>query len=200
MDEAAQVPAVPSLRSCLLTGSIGFCLASLCVFATVAFGEGWMYRNLGILTSYLVWTVLFILLGGWVVGSLVRGRWRLPRFFLLFAAAFFMYAVGWTTAYFLLQGAVGEWVGSIAGCLLMGSVLAVGFGEPRSALNLSVILFVGNSVGYFLGSALNDFIGGRIGMLVWGAIYGLCLGAGLGAVLHFVQLRSALRAINSPTG
>ncbi|HEX7176355.1 MAG TPA: hypothetical protein VF240_13915, partial [Pyrinomonadaceae bacterium] len=89
--------------------------------------------------------------------------------------------------YFVLRGAAGEWVGSIAGSLLMGTVFAVGFGVARSALNLSAVLFVANSIGYFVGSALNDYVGGRAGMLLWGAAYGLCLGAGLGAVLHFAQ-------------
>jgi hypothetical protein len=56
---------------------------------------------------------------------------------------------------------------------------------------LSAVLFVANSVGYFAGSALNNSIGGRPGMLLWGAAYGLCLGAGLGAVLHLAQSRGA---------
>ena len=71
----------------------------------------------------------------------------------------------------------------------MGSVLAVALGAARSALNLSGALFVANSLGYFLGSALNNSLGGRAGMLLWGTAYGLCLGAGLGAVLHFAQAR-----------
>jgi hypothetical protein len=164
---------------------------SLCVFATVAFAERWMYARLGLYGAYLAWTALFILLGGGVLGSLVVGRWRLPRFYPLFGLAFFAYAAGWVGAYFILRGAAGEWVGSVAGCLLMGSVLAAGFGVARSALNLSAALFVAHSVGYFLGSALNDFVGGRAGMLLWGASYGLCLGAGLGAVLHLAQTRRA---------
>jgi hypothetical protein len=182
---------VPSLRRSLLTGGLGFCLASLCVFATVAFAERWMYARLGLYGAYLAWTALFILLGGGVLGSLVVGRWRLPRFYALFGLAFFAYAVGWVGSYFALRGAAGEWVGSLAGSLLMGFVLAAGFGVARSALNHSAVLFVAHSVGYFLGSALNDFVGGRGGMMLWGASYGLCLGAGLGAVLHLAQTRRA---------
>jgi hypothetical protein len=179
--------AVPTLRRSVLTGALGFCLVSLCVFATVAFAEGWMYARLGLLGAYLTWTVLFILLGGGVLGSLVSGRWRLPRFYLLFGLSFFAYAAGWVGAYYALRGPAGEWSGSLAGSLLMGSVLAAGFGAARSALNLSAALFVANSVGYFAGSALNDAIGGRAGMLLWGAAYGLCLGAGLGASLYLAQ-------------
>jgi len=179
--------AVPSLKRSLLIGALGFGLASLCVFATVAFAERWMYTRLGLYGAYAAWTALFILLGGGALGSLVVGRWRLPRFYMLFGLAFFAYAVGWVGAYFILRGATGEWVGSIAGSLLMGTVFAAGFGVARSALNLSAVLFVANSVGYFVGSALNDYVGGRAGMLLWGAAYGLGLGAGLGAVLHFAQ-------------
>jgi hypothetical protein len=182
---------VPSLRRSLLTGGLGFCIVSLFVFATVAFGERWMYTHLGLFGAYLTWTALFILLGGGVLGSLVVGPWRLPRFYLLFGSAFFAYAVGWVGSYFTLRGVAGEWVGSLAGCLLMGSVLAAGFGVARSALTMSGLLFVANSVGYFLGTALNDAVRGRTGMLLWGAVYGLSLGAGLGAVLHFTQARRA---------
>ncbi len=175
----------------MLTGAVGFGLVSLCVFATVAFAERWMYVRLGLYGAYLAWTALFILLGGGVLGALVAGRWRLPKFYLLFGAAFFAYAVGWVGAYFLLRGAAGEWVGSLVGSLLMAVVFAAGFGRAREALNLSAVLFVANSVGYFLGSALNDAFGGRAGMLLWGAAYGLGLGAGLGAVLHLAQKRRA---------
>jgi len=182
---------VLSLRRSLLTGGLGFCLASLCVFSTVAFAERWMYARLGLYGAYLAWTALFILLGGGVLGSLVIGRWRLPRFYALFGLAFFAYAAGWVGAYFILRGAAGEWVGAVAGSVLMGSVLAAGLRVVRFALNLSAVLFVAHSVGYFLGSALNNFVGGRVGMLLWGASYGLCLGAGLGAALHLAQARRA---------
>jgi hypothetical protein len=146
-----------------------------------------MYAQLGVMTAYIAWTVLFILLGGGVLGSLVVGRWRLPGFYLLFGLAFFAYAAGWVGAYFFLRGTVGEWVGSLVGSFLMGSVLALGLGARHSILKLCAILFVANSSGYFLGSALNDYIGGSSGMLFWGTVYGLCLGAGLGMVLHYGQ-------------
>ena len=181
----------PTLRRSLLTGALGFCLASLCVFATVAFAERWMYARLGLYGAYFAWTVLFILLGGGALGSLAVGRWRLPRFYILFGLAFFAYAVGWVGAYFTLGGAAGERAGSLLGSLLMGTVFAAGFGVARSALNLSAVLFVAHTVGYFVGSMLNDYVGGRAGMLLWGAAYGPCLGAGLGAVLHLAQAARA---------
>src|SRR5215204_1833941 len=133
---------VASLQRSLLTGGVGFCLASLCVFATVAFAERWMYARLGLYGAYLVWTALFILLGGGALGSLAAGRWRPPRFYLLFGLAFFAYAVGWVGAYFTLRGAAGEWVGSLAGSLLMALVVAAGFGALSTFPRLFAVLFV----------------------------------------------------------
>ena len=53
-----------SISQAVLKGGIGFCVVSLLVFATVAFGERWMYMRLGVLGAYVVWTLAFILLGG----------------------------------------------------------------------------------------------------------------------------------------
>lgn len=181
---------IPTLKSSIVRGGLGFCVVSLAVFATVAFGERWMYRTLTVLGAYLVWTILFIGLGGAALGSLVSGRWRLPRFYLLFGLAFFLYAVGWVAAYFMSPGPAGEWAGSLAGSILMALVFAAGFKTISSTPKFAAILFIANSIGYFLGSALNDYIGGPTGMLLWGAAYGLFLGAGLGAVLHLAQTKS----------
>jgi hypothetical protein len=182
--------APPSLSQALAIGSLGFAVVSLCVFATVAFAEGWMYTHLGGAGSYLTWTGLFTLLGGAVMGSLVVGRWRLPRFYLLFGLAFFAYAVGWVAAYFTLHGTLGEWVGSLAGSILMALVFAVGFGATRTAPKFAAILFVTNSLGYFGGSQLFNYLGRPTGMLLFGIVYGFCLGAGIGAVLHLSQVQS----------
>ena len=184
-----QNQAVPSLARSIATGAIGFGVVSLAVFATVAFGERWMYRTLGLLGAYIAWTVLFIVLSGAVFGSLVVGRWRLPKFFLLFGLAFFAYAAGWVLAYFTLRNSAGEWLGSLAGSVLMALVFAAGFGSLRSTVKLSAALLVSHSLGYFLGSALNNFFGGPVGMLLWGVAYGLCFGAGIGAALQLVQQR-----------
>jgi hypothetical protein len=178
---------VPSLPRSIATGAVGFGLVSLCVFATVAFGERWMYQTLGLASAYLTWTVLFILLSGAVFGSLVVVRWRLPRFYLLFALAFFAFAAAWMVAYFILRGHAGEFIGSLAGSILMAAVFSLGFGSLRSTLKLSALLFVTNAVGYFLGSALNYSFNSRVGMLLWGLVYGLFFGAGIGAALHLLQ-------------
>ena len=182
-------PALPSLTKSIVTGAIGFCVVSLIVFATVAFAERWMYQNLGLMGSYLAWIALFILLSGVVFGSLVVTRWRLPKFYLLFALAFFAYSAVWMIAYFIVRGAVGELVGSLVGSILMAIVFAAGFGALRSTIKLSAVLFVTNCLGYFLGAALFYSLSEPAGMLLFGVVYGLLFGAGIGAALHLVQQR-----------
>ena len=184
---------LPTMLRAVVVGAVGFSLASLCVFATVSFGERWLYTHVGVLGAYLVWTALFILLGGAVLGSLVapETKWgRLPKFYLLYGLAFFAYALAWVGAYFSFRGKAGEWVGSIAGSVLMALVFASGFGAMRTIVKLSVVLFVANSIGYFAGSALNEYVGGKGGMMGWGIVYGLFLGAGMGAVLRWAQEQS----------
>ena len=178
---------LPSFQTSIVTGAIGFAVVSLCVFATVAFGERWMYQNLGLFGSYIAWTVLFILLSGAVFGSLVRGRWRLPHFYLLWAVAFFAYAAAWMLAYFSLGRTTGELVGALAGSILMSLVLATGFRRLGSTVKLSAVLFVSNSLGYFLGAALFEYLSEPTGMLLFGVVYGLFFGAGIGAALQLVQ-------------
>lgn len=168
-------------------GAVSFCLASLLVFATVAFGERWMYRNLGLTGAYVCWTLLFILAGGGVLSRLVIGPGRLARFYLLFSVAFLAYALGWVGAYFTVQGRSGELLGAIVGPLLMGLILIWAFGSLRSSFKIISILYLGNYFGYFLGDFLNNTLRGKMGMLAWGIAFGLGLGAGLGAALYFAQ-------------
>ncbi len=187
---AASRPAATLVLRAVLLGSIGFCVASLAVFATVAFAERWMYAAFGLYGAYAVWTVLFILIGGGLLSPLVKDLLRLSKFYLLFCAAFFLYAVGWVAAYFWLGDGLGEWVASLAGSVLMAVGFAAGFKVLPLTVSFSLILFVANSLGYFLGLWLNAWCKGQIGMLLWGAAYGFFLGAGLGAVFHFARRAS----------
>jgi hypothetical protein len=177
------------MKPFLIRGALGFGLASLCVFATVAFAEMWMYTTLGLYGAYTVWTILFIGLGSFALIPL-RGPSVSPRAFLaIFALGFLFYAIGWMAAYFVLTGRPGEWAGSLAGSVLLGLTFCAGFRSWPSSASVCAVLFVSNSIGYFLGDALDRAIGGPIGMLLWGGAYGLFLGAGLGASLHLLQHR-----------
>ena len=179
---------LPSLAKSIVTGAIGFGLVSLCVFATVAFGERWLYQNLGVFGAYITWIVLFIVLSGAVFGSLVVvDRWRLPKFYLLWAVAFFAYAAAWMIAYFTFGRTAGELVGALAGSIFMALVLATGFRTFSSLVKLSAVLFVSNALGYFLGVALFDTFSEPTGMLLFGVVYGVFFGAGIGAALQLVQ-------------
>ncbi len=182
-----QAKPLPSLQKSIVTGAIGFGVVSLCVFATVAFAERWMYQNLGLFGSYIAWIVLFIVLSGAVFGSLVVDRWRLPKFYLLWAVAFFAYAAAWMIAYFTVGRTVGELIGALAGSIFMALVIAAGFRTLGSTVKLSAILFVSNSLGYFLGAALFDTLSEPTGMLLFGVVYGLFFGAGIGAALQLAQ-------------
>lgn len=181
-----------SLLRSTIHGGLGFGLASLAVFATVAFGERWMYTQLGLWGAYLAWTVLFIGLGGGALLPLAPRTWRGGRFFGLFALAFFLYAATWTGIYFLSKGTrTGEWVASLGSSVVMAYTFVVAFRKPSPSAPLALVLFLANSLGYFAGSALNDAFARPTGMLLWGGVYGLCLGAGLGAVLSLAQSESA---------
>ena len=148
-----------------------------------------MYQHLTVLGAYLGWTVLFIVLGAAVLGSLIAAPLRLVKFYIVYALAFLAYATGWVSAYFTLRSVAGEWSGSLAGSVLMSLVFAIGCKRTQSTAVYAVLLFVANSLGYFLGSALFRSIGGKPGMLLFGVVYGLFLGAGIGALLHFAQVR-----------
>lgn len=175
----------------MIQGGLSFGMASLVVFATVAFGERWMYTHLGLWGAYVTWTVLFIGLGGGALLPLADKSWRGWRFFGLFGLAFFLYSVGWVAAYFAKPGPLGEWLGSLVGSLVMGQVFVIGFKVRKAPFRLALILFLANSAGYFAGSILNDAFPRPTGMLLWGGLYGVCLGAGLGAVLHLAPKQAA---------
>jgi voltage-gated potassium channel Kch len=187
---------IPSLSRSILIGSLGFCFASLCVFATVAFAERWMYQNLGLSGAYIVWTALFIFLGGALLSPLVIGPGRLWRFQFLFGLTFLLYAVGWVGSYFTLRGFTGELAGSITGSILMAIVISLAFGVIKTLFAQAAALFIANSAGYFLGGAIHHSIHGKLGMLLWGVIYGLFLGAGLGLSLFLAQAQLRNRLDN----
>jgi len=172
---------------CQFEGSLRFGLASLLVYATVAFGERWMYRHLGLMGAYGVWTLLFISLGGFALKPLVVQARAKRTFWLWFSLAFFAYAAGWMASYFTLRGAAGEWLGSLVGSTALGLVLAAAFGAWSGLSRIAAVLFVAHSAGYFVGEWLHHSLHGKIGMLVWGVCYGLGFGLGLARALYLAQ-------------
>ena len=175
------------ISRCQIEASLRFGLASLLVYATVAFGERWMYRHLGLLGSYGVWTLLFIGFGGLALKPLVVQPRAKRTFWRWFSLAFFAYAAGWMVSYFTLRGAAGEWLGSLVGSATLGLVLAVAFGAKNRYARISLELFLAHSAGYFLGEWLHHSLHGKMGMLLWGVCYGLGFGLGLARALYFAQ-------------
>ena len=142
MNTAAEIESPKTVRSsksrdARLEGSLRFGLASLLVYATVAFGERWMYRHLGLLGSYGVWTLLFIGFGGLALKPLVVQPKAKRTFWRWFSLAFFAYAAGWMASYFTLRGAAGEWLGSLLGSATLGLVLAIVFGAKSRYARIS---------------------------------------------------------------
>ena len=176
---------------CQIDSSLRFGLASLLVYATVAFGQGWMYRNLGLLGAYGVWTLLFIALGGLALKPLVVQPRAKRTFWLWFALAFFAYAASWMASYFTLSRDAGEWLGSLAGSTALSLVLATVFPAWSSFSRIAAVVFVAHSAGYFLGEWLHHSMHGRIGMLLWGVSYGLGFGFGLTRALYLAQTANA---------
>ena len=178
---------MPTLKQSLCYGGIGFCLASIAVFAMVGCSKPWMYQYLGLPGPYVIATAFFILLAGGILSRIVIGPGRLVRFYLLFGVAFFCYAASWVIAYLKLRNLIGELLGSVAGTLLMALILAGAFGTKKALTKLILTLLLANSGGYFLGHLLHDAIGGKLGMLLFGAAYGLGFGTGLGYALFLAQ-------------
>ena len=187
VESTAAATRLPTLKQSLCYGSVGFCVASIAVFAIVGCGRPWMYRYLGALGPYLVATFLFIVLAGGILSRLVVGPGRLLHFYLLFGVAFFSYAAGWVIAYLTLRNPLGELLGSVAGSCLMALVLAAAFKANNSLPKLIPVLFLASSAGYFLGRLFHIAISGTVGMILFGASYGLGFGAGLGYALFLVQ-------------
>ena len=183
----------PRVRSsrfsrCQIKASLRFGLASLLVYATVAFGERWMYRHLGLPGAYGVWTLLFVVFGGLALKPLVVLPKAKRTFWLWFALAFFAYAS-------CLDGVLlhAAWFcRRMVGLACSARQLWV-WCWPSSSVHRAatpgshVELFVAHSAGYFLGEWLHHSLHGKIGMLLWGVCYGLGFGLGLARALYWAQ-------------
>ncbi len=184
-----QAVKAPSLLESAVGGGLGFCLVSAVVFGTVAFAEKWLYTHAGLWGTYLIWTLLFIGGGGVVFNRLITAPGCPLRFYAVFALSFLLYAAAWTAAYFALKGVLGEWVGVVAGALVMAWFFCGAFGCLEMWLRVGAVLLGGNIAGYFIGRLAWAGIGGKAGMLSWGILYGLAVGAGIGSALHICQAK-----------
>jgi len=183
-----------------LIGCGAFTGLSLGVFATWAFGGRFLYGNLGNLGelgAYGVWCLLF-LLGAGLLRPALTGPISWGRFYGMFLASFFSYAVVWTIAWMVFHNWVGEWLGALFGMVSMAGVLCWIFGAMSAFPRASLVLFVGNAVGYFLGSWLHANSPAPWAQLLWGLCYGGGTGLGMGMAFHFCQ--APLRALIAKNG
>jgi hypothetical protein len=90
----------------------------------------------------------------------------------------------------------GEWIGSLAGSVLLGLVLCGSFSAFESVARVVPALLAGNVTGYFLGRLVWRWAGGSAGMIGWGIIYGLGFGLGLGYAFYACQgkVRAGLKS------
>src|SRR6188474_1598430 len=88
-------PGPLEIRS-IAIGALGFCIASMAVFGSWAFAGRWMHEQLGELGAYGAWALMFVLIAGSTLSQLMIGTRALTKFYGLFAAAFLLYAIGWT--------------------------------------------------------------------------------------------------------
>jgi len=213
---ASGLPArVPSLGGSLLRGVLGFTLVSVAGFAPWALGAAWFHDKVGEAGMYAACAAVFIGLSGLLLHRLIIGPGSLWRFYLLFGAAFFPYAVAWIVAWMSLHrrnGHAASLIGLFVGTALMGWIFARAFDARGAALKSIVALFVLNTLGYYVGGWVEGSVAGlknlsfaglvvekpapiTAAMLLWGVCYGIGFGAGLGLAFHFCQktVREELR-------
>ena len=186
--QAAAVPArVPTLARSVAVGAVGFGAVGVAVFSFITAADNWLKHRVGEIGSYTVYAMLFILPAAGLFRQLLIRPAPLFRFYILFAAAFILYSIAWTTAWVTLRSKPGEWLASLLATTALGLTLATAFDAPRQTVRVIAVLFAARSAGYFAGEVLHGAIPGTAGWLLWGAAYGLGLGAGLGYALYACQ-------------
>jgi hypothetical protein len=180
---ATAAPAPRSLGYSIIYGTLSFAAVSAAAYSI------WAFRLLRQeATLYAAIAIVYLGLGGLVLSRIVvaPGAWK--RFPLLFATAFFLYALGWCAFWFGLRGKhLADLWGALAGLAAMLWLVQSAFGTRPGFLRLLLVLFVCHSAGYYLGGELYAQFRGTTGKLLWGIAHGLGFGAGLGYVLHALQ-------------
>jgi hypothetical protein len=195
-------PRPTSLLHFLLRGSLGFAVVSVAGFAVWAFAGRFLAAHVGAAGLYLACAIVFIALSGLVLHPLVRGPGSLGRFYKIFIPAFGAYAIAWSAVWFALRFGTGEWLGSLAGSIVLTGMIGRGLKSYRSIVKVCVIVFVLHSAGYFFVGRLMQWLavsmaGGlknghvsALPKLCWGLLYGLGVGAGLGYAFFTFQNES----------
>jgi hypothetical protein len=200
----------------LCLGGLGFCVVSVGGFGPWVFAGRWLGQRIGELGMYLACLAAFLLLSGLILHRLIIGPGSLRRFYQLFSAAFFAYALIWCLAWFLTRKTLGrsaEWLGAAAGMAAFGWIMAKAFNLHAGLGKVIAALFIGNAAGYFAGGILYAWAGspaavdllggvldkaarGMLGGALWGVAYGLGMGLGLGYAFHECQreIRERLKA------
>lgn len=206
---------VPSLRSSVLRGTLGFTAVSIAGFVPWAIFGRPISRAVGEAGMYACCALVFMALSGPLLHRLIAGPGSLKRFLALFSAAFTVYSVLWIIGWMTLRGHPGSLVGLGAGTASMAWVLTRAFRAGREWLAVFLLLFVLNAAGYFIGGWVEGAVmnqadpawfgspvprrtQARTAMLLWGVFYGLGFGAGLGLAFHRCQqgLRSLIGSPN----
>ncbi len=187
------LPPAPGLPRAVGFGGAGFAAVS-----TLAYGI-WAWRLMPESPAmYAVIALVYIGLGGAVLGRLVTGPGSWPRFALGFALVFLAYAVIWSAFWFGLGGKrYGDLWGALLGLAALVWLLRRAFGVTGGFSVLLAVLFVLHSAGYYAGGVLKGTYRGSTGMLLWGTAHGAGFGAGLGYALW--RLQAAARA-SAPGG
>ena len=175
----------------MLQGGVSFGVVSLLAYSI------WAFRLIpGTAAMYATIAAVYIGLSGVALGRLVLGPGAIPRFALLFATAFFVYAAVWCAFWFGLKGKHhADLYGAAVGLWAMTWMLRRAFDCQGGVLPSLAVLFALHTVGYTLGDDLYALVRGSGGRLLWGAAHGVGFGLGLGYVVYECQqpLRDRLR-------
>ncbi len=185
----------PSLPVSILFGTLSFTAVSTLAYSLWA--GGLIRQQAALYTSI---AAVYLVFGGFALSWLVKGAGTAPRFALLFATAFALYAILWCVFWFGLRGKYfADLWGAAVGLAPLTWLMLRAFGKEGGFLAAFVVVFLLHSAGYYLGDYLHDAIrdaNGRrtaTGRLLWGTAHGLGFGTGIGFLLHACQAPIKLR-------
>ena len=193
---APQPVHLPSLKESILRGALGFTVVSVLGFCPWAiFGAVFKdYKQAyggHALEMYIACAVLFLVASAPVLHRLIIGPGSLFRFYGLFIPGFILYSAAWICCFSMIRGNLGGALGLLLGQALFAAVLCGAFNAWRVYVVITIMLFVGNALGYFGWGLVivyvMNFKEPTWAMLMWGVTYGLGFGAGLGYAFFACQ-------------